>query len=219
MNEQERTRSCTGKVRQGDSTEDFREGAEAPKIITGKGAYAKMAAKKLRESYVFPEPVSGACWIPLSRGMFAIVDKKDYAAASRFTWYASPSTKTVYAKGIMRVGGRWATIYLHRFVMGVCDERQVDHRDGNGLDCRRHNLRICDSQGNNMNRRKSENQTSRFKGVSWDRSRTKWRATIKINRKLRYLGRFDSEPTAAEAYDRAARTLFGEYAILNFPTA
>lgn len=94
---------------------------------------------------------------------------------------------------------------------------EVDHINGDGLDCRRGNLRLCTSQGNNQNRRKTKAYTSRFKGVSLDRSRNQWRATIKLNRKLKYLGRFESQRAAAHAYDIAAIKLFGEFARLNFP--
>jgi hypothetical protein len=59
--------------------------------------------------------------------------------------------------------------------------------------------------------------TSRFKGVCWDKRRERWIAYIKKEQVSRYLGRFDGEIAAAEAYDEAARELFGEHARLNFP--
>lgn len=187
----------------------------SPKLSSGPRAEH---ARRKRLLVELPTPVDGARWIVLSRGYFALIDSSDYDKVSPFNWSADTTSGSVYAKRYMNMGGGVLVLtYLHRFIMDAKYGEEVDHKDGNGLDCRRSNLRVCNSQKNNMNRRKSPNGTSSFKGVSWDKSRDQWRATIKINRKMQYLGRFTSEVVAAETYDSAAMRLFGEFAVLNFP--
>jgi hypothetical protein len=110
--------------------------------------------------------------------------------------------------------GRPLRLQLHRLILpGV---PKIDHRDGDGLNCQRYNLREATEQQNQANRGKpAGSHSSRFKGVHWDRGR--WVAKIKVSRRQRHLGRFTDEAEAALAYDRAARAEFGEFAWLNFP--
>jgi hypothetical protein len=101
--------------------------------------------------------------------------------------------------------------------MGVTHPRiDVDHEDHNGLNCQRHNLRVCVRGENNGNTRKTCG-TSQYKGVSRDASRGLWRACITIRNRSKFLGRFHDERDAALAYDVAARAAFGEFALCNFP--
>jgi len=64
---------------------------------------------------------------------------------------------------------------------------------------------------------KQSGKTSRYKGVFWDKSRSQWTASIHVNNRTRYLGRFSSEEEGARAYDSAAKEAFKEFAGLNFP--
>lgn len=163
-----------------------------------------------------PPPVIGCRWIPLTKGMFAIVDNADYKLVSGMLWNPHPTKRTVYACSGSGLKGRM--IYLHRLLMGDPEGMEVDHRNGEGLDCRRDNLRVCTTKQNRQNMRKTiMPKTSQYKGVCWDKTRNKWRATIKLNREWQYLGRFDDEVMAAQAFDAKARELFGEFARLNFP--
>lgn len=218
MNEQEQTRSCARTDGQGGSTQIFTKGAGSPKNLTGKGAYAKMAAKKLRESYTFPEPVTGACWIPLSQGKFALVDAGDFERANKKIWTAVKGNTTYYA--IFREQPSRRTIALHRWILDLGDEGAlVDHINFNGLDCRRMNLRICSKTENNRYSRKWRTATSsKFKGVSFSsRNRLKWSAQLWTNGKKYYLGRFHTEEDAARAYDKLAVVKFGPFAHINLP--
>jgi hypothetical protein len=105
---------------------------------------------------------------------------------------------------------------MHRQLLGLTDpSEQVDHRNHDGLDNRRENLRPCTNQQNQHNQRKRAGCTSRYKGVHWDFRNGSWRAAIKAEGRTIHLGRFQDEDDAARAYDDAARRLFGEFALTN----
>lgn len=146
--------------------------------------------------------------IKLARGVYTTVSKQDYEKVSKFKWYASCS------RGIT-VAARYRML-MHRFIMNAKKNELVDHRDGNTLNNRRRNLRKATHAQNTRNRRKQKSK-SRYKGVCWYKDRHKWSAQIRFNRKLKHLGTFTNEIRAAQAYDRAARQLFGVYAAVNFP--
>ncbi len=150
--------------------------------------------------------------IPLTKGKFAIVDEKDYERLSRYRWHAICIRGHWYAR---RYAGRGA-IMMHREIMDAPQDKCVDHVDGNGLNNRRCNLRLCTQQQNMQNRRPLL-RTSKFKGVSYYKSTEKWHAEITYWGKKTYIGSFDDEIEAAKAYDRKAIELFGEFAYLNFP--
>lgn len=103
---------------------------------------------------------------------------------------------------------------LHRFILKT--NLEVDHINGDTLDNRRCNLRSVTRQQNLMNQKKQTRKTtSKYKGVSFNKTNNKWSARITLNRKLMCLGSFKTEEIAAEAYNAAAKRLFGEYAKLN----
>lgn len=152
--------------------------------------------------------------IPLTRGLVALVDADDAVVLSAYRWHAIEAKPGLWYAA-RRARGRY--IYMHREVLGHPDGL-VDHRNGDGLDNRRANLRLANHALNNCNTRKRAGTTSRYKGVS--RHRGAWRARITPpGGQQATLGRFESEAEAALAYDAAARRLFGRWARLNFPRA
>ena len=169
-----------------------------------------------------PPPVAGARWVALTKGKFALVDENDFAGVSRWNWCAvhtRSKTGDFYAWYAFRgrapsdAGGKKAPVSMHRYLLGEPAE-DVDHRNRDGLDNRRENLRKATSAQNGWNSSKRVG-SSAFKGVFW--SVGKWEARIREHPKSIYLGRFDTEEDAARAYDEAARRLHGEFARVNFP--
>lgn len=154
--------------------------------------------------------------IPLTRGMVAIVDEADFPMLSQLTWRALNAGNAFYA-----ATGKKKTCLMHRLLLCPPEGVEVDHVNGNTLDCRRTNIRLASRSGNGANRPKPAGRnggpTSMFKGVS--RSRTAWVASICVEKQQIRLGSFQSEVQAALAYDAAAREHFGSFARPNFPMA
>lgn len=157
--------------------------------------------------------------ILLTQGFVALVDDADFEAVSVFKWHAHrDDSGCVYAaRNVRNPDGSQRTLCLHRFIL---PGGRIDHRDGNGLNNQRANLRKATrSQNGQAFRRKSEKKSSVFRGVSWHKSTQKWSSNIRPNKKPQiYLGLFELEKDAALAYDKAAREIFGDFATPNFPT-
>lgn len=148
--------------------------------------------------------------IELSQGLVAIIDDTDAHVVQPYRWFAKKNKRTFYAaRSIRRTDGTVTTQYMHTLLTGW---PRVDHRDGDGLNNRRENLRRATDVQNARNGRQRKH-SSRFKGVTWNKAGRRWRAQIGRT----YLGQFEDEEVAARVYDGAARRSFGEFAALNFP--
>jgi hypothetical protein len=158
--------------------------------------------------------------IALARGHVAIVDDEDYAALAATRWGVADNRRG-HLSAFRKSGGR--RVLMHRAIMGLGhgDPRVVDHINGNSLDNRRVNLRICTPRENRRNAAmpRIPGKSSRFKGVYWRRARSRWVAMINLrcDPSPGHLGTFRDEESAARAYDAAAKRVFGEFARLNFP--
>jgi hypothetical protein len=144
---------------------------------------------------------------------------KDLLALVRLVSKTHIAARTAYVQ-LKRENGK--TQYLHRTVMErvigrkLARSEKIDHINGDGLDCRRRNLRIASHSANLANRPGWRKASSQYKGVTWNKARSIWEAKIMKNYKTTYLGCFTDESEAARAYDVVAMRLFGEYARPNF---
>jgi AP2 domain len=163
--------------------------------------------------------------IQLTRGHTSLVSSHRYdEVVAAGPWYplfarrTDGSLKNVYAyRNTRNPDGKRTVQYLHRFIMGVDGREQIDHIDGWGLNNEDENLRIVNSKQNQANSRKQARKlSSRYKGVCWDKSRSRWLSCIQVDGRHITLGRHESEVEAALAYDSAAMKYFGEFAKLNF---
>lgn len=152
--------------------------------------------------------------IQLSQGLDAIVDDADYEYLRQWRWSASEKRKghgEFYAIRCDKETKRM--VLMHRQIMAPNVGEHIDHINGNPLDNRRENLRVCTHSQNMMNKRKHHRKSSQYKGVYWHKGAGKWMASV--GRENRYLGLFTSEKDAAAAYDKAAAERYGEFARLN----
>lgn len=151
--------------------------------------------------------------VTLTQGRVAMIDAEDWPLVAVYQWHAARRDKNVYAASNE---AKPLGYYMHRLIAGAKPGDHVDHRNGNGLDNRRANLRICTNAENRRNMR-IHRGASRYKGVALDRRQPgrPWVAYINIDGRRHSLGAYVTEIEAARAYNAAALELHGEFACLN----
>lgn len=160
--------------------------------------------------------------IPLSRGLFALVDDEDFEYLNQWKWTALKSDKggreLFYAYRMDYSKNPPCSVMMHRLIMNTPVGEQPDHLDNDGLNNQKYNLRNCFHKQNHGNQRPCLNKVSKYKGVSLYKGRKKpWFAQITVGGVRHSKGNFEKEIDAAREYDRMAKELFGEFAWLNFP--
>lgn len=172
---------------------------------------------RMREEDLPEPPDEQVRYIPLTRGRFAIVDAADYETLSKHRWYWQASRNGSGYAG--RGGGGTPRVLMHRQIAGPPKGMVVDHIDGNGLNNRRSNLRVCTTRQNLLNRGPSRERREKghFKGVYFRPGSSRPHVAIRYRGKYVHVGTFATAAEAARAYDRKALELFGEFAYLNFP--
>jgi hypothetical protein len=151
--------------------------------------------------------------IQLTQGKLALVDDEDYDWLNQWKWCFHDGYAT-------RRNLKNTTLRMHRLIMDPPNGMDIDHANGNGIDNRRFNLRVCTRAQNVMNSIVRSDNKSGFRGVSWHKVQKKYVAYIYLTKfgkpKQMRLGNFYDAVDAAHAYDEAARQLFGEFARTNF---
>lgn len=157
--------------------------------------------------------------IPLSQNKSALIDDEDAELILRYQWHAirvNPR-KSFYARTVLwSIGRRYWRVRMQNLILPPPEGFLVDHKDGDGLNNRRSNLRIATVAQNNAARPIAPGRSG-YRGVVWDARRGMWRARISENNRDITLGRFADPMVAAVAYDAEARARHGEFAQLNFP--
>lgn len=153
---------------------------------------------------------------------YAIVDDEDFDYLNQFKWgidkvLVNGKINNFYVK---KRGEKGSSLRMHRLIMNPPKGMVIDHINGNGLDNRRRNLRIC-TQSQNMQNQKKGKGSSIYKGVYLEKKHKykKYLASIKLDKKNIFIGYFHTEHQAALAYDLWANDLFGKFAKTNFKRA
>jgi len=152
--------------------------------------------------------------IELTQGQVALVDDDDYQWLSQWKWYFDKHHSGIGGYALRK--NKTKKIWMHRAVaehMGILG--RVDHINRNKLDNRRCNLRLATASQDGANRGRRQKKTSKFRGVSWYKPTSCWRAQITTHSIVRHIGYFTDESEAAKAYNREALREFGPFATLN----
>ena len=142
------------------------------------------------------------------KGKFALVNEDKFEELSRYNWHLN-------GQGYASSGIKGRIIRMHRFILNIPKETEVDHINHNRLDNRKENLRFATRSQNNWNRSLNKNNTSGYKGVSWNKKVGKWESRIRVFGKRFNLGFFGDVIGGATSYNEAAKKYFGEFANLN----
>jgi hypothetical protein len=146
---------------------------------------------------------------PYDKGFFTIVDDEDYIILKNIRWYLFNNNGKLYAEGMVDS----KKVRIHSFIVNPPKGSQVDHKDGNGLNNCKSNLRACTQQQNNFNRKKYKINTTGFKGVY--RNHNRFVARINANKKQINLGNYVTAQEAAIAYDEGCILYHGDFALTN----
>ncbi len=137
----------------------------------------------------------------------AIIDTEDIPKVENIKW--------AYHARDNRARNARLRIEMSRLIMGAGPGTVVDHINGNSLDNRKSNLRICTQAENSLNKRYQGRGTSRFRGVYWSEKRAKWIVQVWLNKKRKYIGQFNSLKDAIASRRSAERFYYGQYAHRN----
>lgn len=138
--------------------------------------------------------------IKLTKNKETLVDDEDFEMLNKFKWYADKAYGTYYAARYIRSTTSkkgWTSLRMHRAIMGKNKGKEIDHIDGDGLNNKKSNLRVCSHAENMKNRGKQKDNSTGFKGVWYNKRNNKYIAEITVNGKKTWLGQ---KTTAEEAY-------------------
>jgi hypothetical protein len=188
---------------------DDKRSTPCPKCGDPKAPWAKLCLACFRQSS--KSPIDNKTYtrdgrryrrLSLSQGLYTLVDAEEYDFLSQFPCHThfSESNKP-YA---CAATAEYKRVRLHKIILNLKYRQTADHINGDTLDNRRSNLRICTSKQNRWNRKKNRNNTSGYRGVYWHKRNKKWTTIICIEGVNKRLGQYNTAIEAAIAYDDAA---------------
>lgn len=175
----------------------------------------KCVEDKLSKEFSKENPIiinGDVAYIITSKGEKSIIDSEDVERIKGFCWWVS---NTGYLMGDVHKPKKH--ISIHRLIMNILDRPDIiiDHKNGNKLDNRKSNLRICTRTENSYNKAMQPYNTSGITGVTWDKARRKWAAAICYEGKRIHLGRYSNKDDAIKARREAEDKYFGEFSYHN----
>jgi len=153
--------------------------------------------------------------IKLRTGEICLIDKEDYAVINQHKWYIEGWGYARRNKKFVNGVPDSESLRMHRFLLKPPVGVSIDHINGNKLDNRKSNLRLCTVAQNNFGRGIKKDNTSGCKGVHFNKPTGKWMARISANGKRKYLGLFETKELAYSSYKKASKELHGDFANLN----
>ena len=190
-----------------------------PETISGRKAYFNRMRALVNSQWIIDD--NDVVHIPLGNGKEAFIDSCDMELASNFLWrlrrhvkigekFYAEATIPEDCKHLYNCSKKRTS--LHRVLLNAPDGFDVDHVNGDGLDCRRSNIRIA-TKSQNASNRKYAPGIGKYRGVR--AAGKKWQAQLEHKGRNRYLGSFSTREEAALRYNEEAIKIFGEFAILN----
>jgi hypothetical protein len=141
-----------------------------------------------------------------------LIDAEDaYKIQKMGPWRVSNCRGKLYVRNYKIVAGRQVQTMMHRIISNALEGAEVDHINGNTLDNRKENLRLCTHSENIKNQKLRSNNKSGYKGVYFCKNNQKWRSSIRVNGKKFYLGSFNNPEEAYASYCDASKKYHGEF--------
>lgn len=151
-------------------------------------------------------------YILLTKNKKTLVDDQCFEQLNKHNWFCNGGYARRYSS---RTDGKRHVIHMHRVITKAPKNLQVDHINGDKLDNRIENLRLCTNSLNMANKPAQKNNTSGFKGVSKHKGTNKWQAVVAVKGKNKYLGIFKTKKQAYSVYKKAAVNSFGVFAYIS----
>lgn len=140
-----------------------------------------------------------------------LIDSEDYELVSKYGWHLRKDTHTFYAHTNINLKYGRSVLLLHRLILGAKKGEMIDHKDGNGLNCTRSNIRFCTPHENALNRNIKSNSLG-FRNII--KRNNKFMVRISNGKKRFSVGTFDSLQQAIDKYNLEAKKYYGEFAKL-----